>query len=157
MVIDFEHHYIPIELARRMGITTETRTIVEEDGVAKANVHAQLFDLDAQIRDMDRAGIDVAVQTCILGWDANLENCRLLNDCAATIQKEYPGRFIGLAHVPPLEGEAGLNELQRSVDELGLKGVKNVDGIREYIAEIQICLSTQKSRTICWAARQPDY
>ena len=75
MVIDFEHHYIPIELARRMGITTETRTIVEEDGVAKANVHAQLFDLDAQIRDMDRAGIDVAVQTCILGWDANLENC----------------------------------------------------------------------------------
>ena len=123
MVIDFEHHYIPIELARRMGINTETKTIVEEDGVAKANVHVQLFDLDAQICDMDRAGIDVAVQTCILGWDATLENCRLLNDCAATIQKEYPDRFIGLAHVPPLEGEAGLNELQRSVDELGLRGV----------------------------------
>lgn len=123
MVIDFEHHYIPIELARRMGIDTKTKTIVEEDGLAKANVHAQLFDLDAQINDMDRAGIDVAVQTCILGWDATLENCRVLNDCAATIQKEYPGRFIGLAHVPPLEGEAGLNELERSIDELGLKGV----------------------------------
>jgi predicted TIM-barrel fold metal-dependent hydrolase len=123
MVIDFEHHYIPIELARRMGINTETKTIVEEDGVAKANVHAQLFDLDAQIHDMDRTGIDVAVQSCILGWDATLENCRLLNDCAAAIQTDYPGRFIGLAHVPPLEGEAGLNELLRSVDELGLKGV----------------------------------
>jgi hypothetical protein len=96
MVIDFEHHYIPIELARRMGINTETKTIVEEDGVAKANVHAQLFDLDAQIHDMDQAGIDIAVQTCILGWDATLENCRLLNDCAATIQKKYPGRFVGL-------------------------------------------------------------
>jgi hypothetical protein len=81
MVIDFEHHYIPIELARRKGINTETKTIVEEDGVAKANVHARLFDLDAQIRDMDRAGIDVAVQTCILGWDATLENCRVLNRC----------------------------------------------------------------------------
>jgi predicted TIM-barrel fold metal-dependent hydrolase len=57
MVIDFEHHYIPIELARRMGINTETKTIVEEDGAAKANVHVQLFDLDAQIRDMDRTGI----------------------------------------------------------------------------------------------------
>jgi len=123
MVIDFEHHYIPIELARRMGINTETKTIVEEDGVAKANVHAQLFDLDAQIHDMDRTGIDVAVQSCILGWDATLENCRLLNDCAAAIQTDYPGRFIGLAHVPPLEGESALNELLRSVDELGLKGV----------------------------------
>jgi hypothetical protein len=87
MVVDFEHHYIPVELARRMGINTETRTIVEEDGFAKANVHAQLFNLDAQIQDMDRAGIDVAVQTCILGWDTPLENCRLLNDCAAKIQK----------------------------------------------------------------------
>jgi aminocarboxymuconate-semialdehyde decarboxylase len=123
MVIDFEHHYIPIELARRMGINTETKTIVEEDGVAKANVHAQLFDLDAQIHDMDQAGIDIAVQTCIFGWDTTLENCRLLNDCAATIQKKYPGRFVGLAHVPPLEGEAGLKEFDRSVDELGLKGV----------------------------------
>jgi hypothetical protein len=50
MVVDFEHHYIPVELARRMGINTGTRTIVEEDGVPKANVHGQLFDLDAQIR-----------------------------------------------------------------------------------------------------------
>jgi aminocarboxymuconate-semialdehyde decarboxylase len=130
MVIDFEHHYIPIELARRMGINTETKTMVEEDGVAKANVHAQLFDLDAQIHDMDRAGIDVAVQTCILGWDATLENCRLLNDCAATIQKKYPTRFVGLAHVPPLEGEAGLKEFGRSVDELGLKGVTISSQIR---------------------------
>ncbi len=37
MVIDFEHHYIPVELARRMGIDTKTKTIVEEGGVAKAN------------------------------------------------------------------------------------------------------------------------
>ena len=67
MVIDFEHHYIPVELARRMGIDTKTKTIVEEGGMAKANVHSQLFNLDAQIQDMDRAGIDVAVQSCILG------------------------------------------------------------------------------------------
>jgi aminocarboxymuconate-semialdehyde decarboxylase len=137
MVIDFEHHYIPIELARRMGINTETKTMVEEDGVAKANVHAQLFDLDAQIHDMDRAGIDVAVQTCILGWDATLENCRLLNDCAATIQKKYPTRFVGLAHVPPLEGEAGLKEFGRSVDELGLKGVTISSQIRRLPLDAQ--------------------
>jgi aminocarboxymuconate-semialdehyde decarboxylase len=123
MVIDFEHHYVPMELARRMGINTEIRTIVEEDGVPKANVHGQLFDLDTQIQDMDRAGIDVAVQTCILGWDTTLENCRLLNDSAAKIQKEYRGRFVGLAHIPPLDGVPALQELERAVGDLGLKGV----------------------------------
>ncbi|HEU4341773.1 MAG TPA: amidohydrolase family protein, partial [Candidatus Binatia bacterium] len=122
-VVDFEHHYIPVELARRMGINTESTIIVDERGVAKANVHSQLFNLEAQIQDMDRAGIDVAVQTCILGWDATLENCRLLNDCSAKIQKDYPGRFIGLAHIPPLDGEPALKELERAVHELGLKGV----------------------------------
>lgn len=123
MVIDFEHHYIPVELARRMGISTESKTILEEDGVATANVHGQLFDLDAQIRDMDRAGIDVAVLTSILGWDASLDNCRLINDCTAQVQREFAGRFVGLAHMPPLEGEPALKELERAVSELGLKGV----------------------------------
>jgi predicted TIM-barrel fold metal-dependent hydrolase len=123
MVVDFEHHYIPVELARRLGINTETRTIVEEDGVPKANVHARLFDLDAQIQDMDRAGIDVAVQTCILGWDTTLENCHLLNDCAGKIQTVYPGRFVGLAHIPPLDGKPALEELARALGDLQLKGV----------------------------------
>src|SRR5688572_8396982 len=123
MVIDFEHHYIPVELARRMGISTETRTVVEEGGVAKANLHSHLFDLDAQIQDMDRVGINVAVQSCILGWDTSLENCRLLNDCTAKTQREYAGRFVGLAHVPPLDGEPTLHEMERAIHGLGLKGV----------------------------------
>src|SRR5438093_8956939 len=123
MVIDCEHHYIPVELARRMGIDTKTKTIVEEGGVAKANIHSQLFTLDAQIQDMDRAGIDVAVQSCILGWDTTLENCRLINDCTARAQKGYPGRFVGLAHVAPLDGPAALEELERAISALGLVGV----------------------------------
>jgi predicted TIM-barrel fold metal-dependent hydrolase len=72
---------------------------------------------------MDRAGIDVAVQTCILGWDAPLENCRLLNDCTAQIQRQYAGRFVGLGHIPPLEGAPALKELERAVGDLQLKGV----------------------------------
>jgi predicted TIM-barrel fold metal-dependent hydrolase len=79
--------------------------------------------MEAQIRDMDRAGIDLAVQSCILGWDTTLENCRLLNDCTAELQKEYPSRFVGLAHAPVLEGDGALREVERAVSELGLKGV----------------------------------
>jgi aminocarboxymuconate-semialdehyde decarboxylase len=120
MVVDFEHHYIPAELGRRFGLDPTKKEAVK---TRDATVHAQLFDLEAQIRDMDRAGMDVAVQTCILGWDTTLENCQLINECSARAQKDYPGRFVGLAHVPPLEGTAALKELERAIVELGLKGV----------------------------------
>jgi len=119
MIVDFEHHYIPAELGRRFGIDpTRKETVKTRD----ATVHPQLFDLEAQLRDMDRVGIDVAVQSCILGWDTTLEHCRLINDCTAQAQRDYPGRFAGLAHAPVLE-EAGLRELERAVGELELKGV----------------------------------
>ncbi len=120
MIIDFEHHYIPVELGERVGMKTDSKVPVRQGDAA---IHSQLFDLDAQITDMDRAGIDIAVQTCILGWDTTLENCKLLNDCTARAQTNFRGRFVGLAHVPPLGGDAALAELSRAVGELGLKGV----------------------------------
>jgi predicted TIM-barrel fold metal-dependent hydrolase len=88
-----------------------------------ASIHSQLFDLNAQIEDMDRGGIDISVLSSILGWDTTLENCRLLNDCTARAQKDYPARFTGLAHVPPLGGAEALKELERAIVDLGLKGV----------------------------------
>ena len=120
MVVDFEHHYIPAELARRFGLDPMKKEAVK---TRDATVHAQLFDLEAQISDMDRVGIDVAVQSCILGWDTTLENCRLINDCSAQMQRTYPARFVGLAHAPVLDGAAGLDELKRAIGTLGLKGV----------------------------------
>jgi predicted TIM-barrel fold metal-dependent hydrolase len=119
MVIDFEHHYIPAELGRRLGMDPTRKDAVR---TRDATVHSQLFDLEAQIRDMDRVGIDIAVQSCILGWDTTLENCQLINDRTAQIQKGYPSRFVGLAHAPVME-DAGLRELERAVSQLALKGV----------------------------------
>jgi aminocarboxymuconate-semialdehyde decarboxylase len=120
MIVDFEHHYIPGELGRRFGLDPTKKEAVK---TRDATVHAQLFDLAAQIQDMDRVGIDVAVQSCILGWDTTLENCQLINECSARAQRDYPGRFVGLAHIPPLDGTAALKELERAIAELGLKGV----------------------------------
>ncbi|MGH7816604.1 MAG: amidohydrolase family protein [Candidatus Binatia bacterium] len=119
MVIDFEHHYIPAELGRKLGMDPTKKEAVR---TRDAKVHGQLFDLEAQLRDMDRVGIDVDVQSCILGWDTTLENCQLINDCTAQLQKDYPQRFVGLAHAPVMES-AGLRELERAVGRLALKGV----------------------------------
>jgi aminocarboxymuconate-semialdehyde decarboxylase len=119
MVIDFEHHYIPVELARRLGMKTDSKVPVRQEN---ASVHAQLFDMPAQLEEMDRAGVDLAVLSCILGWETTLDNCRLINDAAAKMQRDYPERFAGLAHLPPLEGAPALAELERAVCELGLRG-----------------------------------
>jgi len=134
MIIDFEHHYIPAELGRRLGIDPTRKQAVK---TRDATVHAQLFDLEAQLRDMDRVGIDIAVQSCILGWDTTLENCRLINDCTAAAQQQHRGRFVGLAHAPVLE-EDGLRELERAIGELGLKGVT-------ISSQVKDCPSMQRS------------
>ena len=46
------------------------------------------------------------------------------NDYVASIVAEFPGQFIGFATVDPWKGDAAVTELGRSVEELGLKGLK---------------------------------
>ena len=121
-IIDVQHHFVPLELLARRGITPGERRNLIEGGIPKLTLHDKLYDMDGQLRDMDRAGIDLAVLSCNLGWDAPLEECRLINDSLAEIQRRYPGRFAGLAHAPVLE-PAGLDEIARAAGEAGLRGV----------------------------------
>jgi len=121
MVIDFQHHFLPLELAARHGFKPGDKGNVMEGGIPKLTVHQRLYDMDAQLRDMDAAGIDLAVLTCNLGWDGTLEDCRLMNDRAAGLQRQHPKRFAGLVHAPVLEAD-GLAEIERGVKQLGLRG-----------------------------------
>ena len=124
MVIDFKHHYIPVQLAKKRGLYSETgRTMLEEGGLPATTMHRRLYDLDLQLDDMAQAGIDLSVLSCLLGWSAPLEDCRFINDDLAAIQKKYPHRFVGLAQAPILEGKTALDELRRAIGDLGLHGV----------------------------------
>ncbi len=124
MVIDFQHHYIPVELAKRRGLYSETgNTMLKEGGLPATTMHRRLYDLELQLEDMDAAGVDVSVLSCLLGWSAPLDECRMINDDLAAVQKNYPGRFVGLAQAPILEGKTALGELRRAVTDLGLRGV----------------------------------
>jgi aminocarboxymuconate-semialdehyde decarboxylase len=124
MVIDFQHHYIPVQLAKKRGLYSETgRTMLEEGGLPATTMHQRLYDLDLQLDDMAQAGIDLSVLSCLLGWSAPLEDCRFINDDLAAIQKKYPHRFVGLAQAPILEGKTALDELRRAIGDLGLHGV----------------------------------
>ncbi len=121
MVVDFQHHYVPVELAKQRGLYSSQTTYLQEGGRRATTMHARLYDLELQLKDMAEAGIDVSVLSCLLGWSATLEECRLINDDLARVQTEYSGRFVGLAQAPVLEGKEALEEIERSIHILGLK------------------------------------
>jgi predicted TIM-barrel fold metal-dependent hydrolase len=124
MVIDFQHHYIPVQLAKKRGLYSETGvTMLEEGGLRATTMHRRLYDLDLQLDDMAQAGVDLSVLSCLLGWSAPLDECRFINDDLAAIQIKYPRRFVGLAQAPILEGKTALDELRRAIGDLGLRGV----------------------------------
>jgi predicted TIM-barrel fold metal-dependent hydrolase len=123
MIVDFQHHYIPIDLAKKKGLYSEKVVFASDGSVPSLTMHAKLYDPDAQLKDMDEAGVDVSVLSCLLGWSAPLDECQLINERLSEVQRKYPGRFVGLAQAPVLEGKTALDELHRAVKKLGLRGV----------------------------------
>ena len=55
------------------------------------------------------------------GEDA-IEIARIANDAIAAIARQHPKRFIGFFTLPTCDVKASLDELERSVNELGLHG-----------------------------------
>jgi predicted TIM-barrel fold metal-dependent hydrolase len=122
MIVDFQHHYTPPEL---MEQGTEAGALrLDQDGNPNYRFNPLLADLPAHVRMMDKAGIDVAVLSCGTGFDQpDLATCRLINDRLHQAERDYPGRIIGLAHVPALDPRAMAAELRRCAVELGFPGV----------------------------------
>jgi predicted TIM-barrel fold metal-dependent hydrolase len=122
MIVDFQHHYTPPELMEN-GKSGGTLRL-DENGNPNYRFNALLADLPAHVRMMDRAGIDAAVLSCGNGFDQpSLAICRLINDRMHQAEQEFPGRFIGLAHVPALNPVDAAAELRRCALDLGFPGV----------------------------------
>jgi predicted TIM-barrel fold metal-dependent hydrolase len=74
------------------------------------------------LREMDASGVDMAV-LCPAGADLAIHN-RAGNDLVAAAVQAHPDRFIGLGTANPWYGKAALDELDRAVNILGLRGFK---------------------------------
>jgi predicted TIM-barrel fold metal-dependent hydrolase len=122
MIVDFQHHFTPRELIKE---DPGNRRILryDENGAPSYTIHSLLYDLDEHIQMMDVSGIDAAMLTSAAGMSADLETSRVVNDKAKKAEKDYPGRFIGTAHVHPLGGKDAFRELARCKEELGFQGV----------------------------------
>ncbi len=124
MLIDFENHIFLEE--QLQPIRSPAGSICERYWNEKANrvalrLYKEASDPEYFLKWMDEAGIDMAVLTVNL--INGLEPMKRWNDFCATVVKKYPKRFVGFAVIPPAGGKAALDELDRAVNGLGMRGV----------------------------------
>ena len=77
---------------------------------------------------------DLDMMAVVVAWDAETATGlpRLSNDWVANFVSRYPDTFIGFASVDPWKGKWAVKELERAVNELGLKGVKFQQGAQAF-------------------------
>jgi predicted TIM-barrel fold metal-dependent hydrolase len=135
-VVDAHHHWLPPELVDRLEayvpegyrvqrLDDGVCRIYQPDGVQVMTINPAYYcDAEAQLRDMDAVGIDMALlsSSCFPSW-MTLKAARLMNDASADLQRRYPDRFVPMAHVPPFGEPGALEELDRAGRQLGLRGV----------------------------------
>jgi predicted TIM-barrel fold metal-dependent hydrolase len=122
MIIDFQQHYTPPALFK--GDPKAATVLLDARGNPAYFLNPLLADLSSHIKAMDHAGIDMGVLSCGVGFDQPaLSVCRQINDAMAQAEKDHPGRFIGLAHVPALKPDEARAELKRCAVDLGFPGV----------------------------------
>ena len=86
-------------------------------------------ELDARLRLMDRAGVDLQVLSAApqlpYGADADLAvaAARYVNDEYAAVVAAHPDRFRAFAATPMPDIDASIAEIRRALDELGMVGV----------------------------------
>jgi predicted TIM-barrel fold metal-dependent hydrolase len=128
VVVDAEFHHVPkqaVDEAQRVVPRFEEGRKIQarlKELTSKAEGR-KMSDIEAAIRQMDECGVDMAMVGQASWAPAGLEFCRACNDGLAKLSKEYPGKFIPLAIVPCLEGQVAIDELDRAINDLGLKGV----------------------------------
>jgi len=89
------------------------------------------FTVEERLEDMDAQGVDVqvlSIHTPFFGYHLDAEQGRRLarevNDEIAGIVRRWPQRFAGLATLPMQDVKSAIEELERAVDVLGLKGAE---------------------------------
>ncbi|HET8564227.1 MAG TPA: amidohydrolase family protein [Candidatus Binatia bacterium] len=141
MVIDFQAHVYPeayIDEMRRIDGVVILEQPDPHSGLTyfydkklKSRINTATFqgrDPERRLAQMDKLGIDIHVLSIPApgadryeGGDA-IKLGRIANNEIAELCRRYPKRFIGLFTLPSSSIAASLDELERAVNELGLKG-----------------------------------
>jgi predicted TIM-barrel fold metal-dependent hydrolase len=119
-IVDVHHHYMPAVLFDRLAAQTGGKRIVTNE--ISLTLHPSRKDLEAHLKTMDESGVAVSIltdQVQVMG----AEVAKALNDGIAEVERKHPTRFRGAIHLPIHEPEAAKRELERGINELGLRAV----------------------------------
>jgi predicted TIM-barrel fold metal-dependent hydrolase len=129
-VIDMQHHYIPPEALQHVGETSEFDFRKSINRFRNATQRITSIDMDLEY--LDAAGIDMAVLSTGAFTPNAMAFCKVCNDGYSRVVRQHPKRYVGMIHVYPHD-DPGRNrdEIRRSVEELGLKGLALVSSYGE--------------------------
>jgi aminocarboxymuconate-semialdehyde decarboxylase len=106
-------------------------TLVRPGKRVAVQPHKIRFTPEERLKDMDEQGVDVqvvSIHTPLFGYDLEPSQGRQLardvNDEIAEMTRQWPQRFAGLATLPVQDVAAAVEELDRAVHVLGLKGAE---------------------------------
>ncbi|MCW4036188.1 MAG: amidohydrolase family protein [Candidatus Bathyarchaeota archaeon] len=145
MNIDFHNHFYPKAYLDELS-TAGGYARVERDELGRLLIHYEgdynivvgpHIDIEERLKAVDRCGIEMQVLTLTtpsVEREKPVRGARLAqlaNDGFSEIVDENPDRFTALAALPLQEPEAAASELERAVNECGLRGgtlMTNVNG-----------------------------
>lgn len=141
--VDCQSHIFVPELISFMEKRKEPPYAYRKDGgvyVVVGEWHRRLrdrhMDIDAKLSDMDEAGIAMTALSIndpgpeLFGRDGATV-ARMVNDYISDLSQQHPDRLFGLIVLPLQDIDASMTELDRCVNERGMKGVllySNLDG-----------------------------
>ena len=142
-----------LTLACAAGIALQSQEIVDvhshilpSEYIANLKQHNALmdegfplpkYDAETHLKWMDEAGIRISVLTMAAPQPSfgdaaeNAAVIRRVNEIAATLKREHPGRFLFCAALPQSDVKAAVSEIEYAFDVLHADGVKlatNVGG-----------------------------
>jgi aminocarboxymuconate-semialdehyde decarboxylase len=146
--IDIHAHLVPRGLWQAAEAKREWHTFRHESGDGLGTVMSATgkrtqfnspkvrFTPEERLKDMDAQGVDVqvvSIHTPLFGYHldgaAGRALAREVNDEIGQMTKQWPTRFAGLATLPIQDVKLAVDELERAVATLGLKGAELDTGV----------------------------
>lgn len=139
MIIDFHAHYVPQDWPSKERSGEYWPTLETDDqggilfimeGKSPQKLEEIAVKPELRLKDMDRDGINMQVispppylYAYELPKQHGLNLCRWLNDSIAAVVQKWRGRFLGFGVVPLQDISTALEEADRAIRVLGLKGL----------------------------------
>jgi aminocarboxymuconate-semialdehyde decarboxylase len=125
-----------VDVNANAHVNALTRSIMQERNKID---FPRLTDVETRLADMDRLGIDIQVISPSPGHfvyaappEVARDSAKLVNDHIASLVAKHPKRLMGMGTVPLQDCDMAVAELERTVNELGFRGVEictNVKGV----------------------------